>query len=477
MNNALSRTPPQNTPSSYGRHVAKRGRNIGATGSQGQAGSASWGQFGGRANQRKNSADTGKLSTSLAGRLRSVSDLERAGFVTSTEKGALKDLIITGDESLRCALDKYQAGDSSELEALISRGYLDRNGSIDLTELDNLDLGSLGLEGMDFLGMFDQQGVGNGSVSGAEGEFDYDFGGSSAGFEMDDILSLPFPGMDEIITDDMTGVIEVEPHPIQPATTAHGLMSVVAMTPSPSMNPPSTTTVSAPPKRSTPTATPAASTSGMTAFPNSACSGNKFPVSNCVSELPALISLPQGQAPAYEQLINFQRAKSKDAIRCVMCGKAPTEGDGGTVIPQQNKDVCRDCDKALWVHGETRTYFKWCKGCKRFRNIVAFSEKLDASKCNGCRERGRRSYLQRKGVNGQPAASAAAAAAAAAVPAPAAQPLPLPPTPAVVSVATGNASVVAVPTTAVAMVAVATAPTSVVPIVIKKADPIPPNTT
>lgn len=35
---------------------------------------------------------------------------------------------------------------------------------------------------------------------------------------------------------------------------------------------------------------------------------------------------------------------------------------------------------------------------QRFRNIVAFSEKLDASKCNGCRERGRRSYLQRKGV-------------------------------------------------------------------------------
>jgi len=53
------------------------------------------------------------------------------------------------------------------------------------------------------------------------------------------------------------------------------------------------------------------------------------------------------------------------------------------------------------VHGETGTYFKWCKGCKRFRNIVAFSEKLDASKCNACRERGRRSYLQRKGVSGE----------------------------------------------------------------------------
>ena len=118
-------------------------------------------------------------------------------------------------------------------------------------------------------------------------------------------------------------------------------------------------------------------------------------VSNCVAVLPPLHTLPANQAPAYEQLINFQRAKSKDAVRCVMCGRAPCQdGEHGavTVIPQQNKDVCRDCDKALWVHGDTRIYFKWCKGCKRFRNIVAFSEKLDASKCNGCRERGRCSY-------------------------------------------------------------------------------------
>jgi hypothetical protein len=141
---------------------------------------------------------------------------------------------------------------------------------------------------------------------------------------------------------------------------------------------------------------------GTVNFPNSVSSANKFPVSNSVAELPPLQTLPPGQAPAYEQLINFQRAKSKDSVRCVMCGKGPSlDGEvGGTVIPQQNKDVCRDCDKALWVHGDTRTYFKWCKGCKRFRNIVAFSEKLDASKCNGCRERGRRSYLQRKGLPG-----------------------------------------------------------------------------
>jgi len=42
----------------------------------------------------------------LSGRLRSVSDLEKSGLVTSSEKGRLKDLIISGDESLRSALEK-----------------------------------------------------------------------------------------------------------------------------------------------------------------------------------------------------------------------------------------------------------------------------------------------------------------------------------------------------------------------------------
>ena len=81
-----------------------------------------------------------------------------------------------------------------------------------------------------------------------------------------------------------------------------------------------------------------------------------------------------------------------------MCGKVPSEGPGrsGTFIPQQNKGVCRNCDKATWVHDNSGTHFKWCMGCKRFVNLVAFSEKLDASKCNGCRERGRIAYLQCK---------------------------------------------------------------------------------
>ena len=44
------------------------------------------------------------------------------------------------------------------------------------------------------------------------------------------------------------------------------------------------------------------------------------------------------EAPPYDDLINFPRAKDKDDIRCVMCGLPPGMG---CVIPRQNKDVCK----------------------------------------------------------------------------------------------------------------------------------------
>ena len=78
---------------------------------------------------------------------------------------------------------------------------------------------------------------------------------------------------------------------------------------------------------------------------------------------------------------------------------------GGAVIPKQNKDVCRECDKALWRHCASDIHFKWCKGCKRFRNLVAFAEKLAASKCDRCRERGRQGYMRRKGGGPSPPTS------------------------------------------------------------------------
>jgi len=76
----------------------------------------------------------------------------------------------------------------------------------------------------------------------------------------------------------------------------------------------------------------------------------------------------------------------------------------GAVIPKQNKDVCRECDKATWQHNTTGCYFKWCKGCKRFRNLVAFKGKLAASKCDHCRARGRDGYMRRKDATADGAA-------------------------------------------------------------------------
>ena len=39
--------------------------------------------------------------------------------------GMIKDLIISGDPALKYALDKYEKGDFTELDAIIKRGNID----------------------------------------------------------------------------------------------------------------------------------------------------------------------------------------------------------------------------------------------------------------------------------------------------------------------------------------------------------------
>lgn len=80
-------------------------------------------------------------SGSISSRLLSATDLEERGIIDRQQKGVLKDLIISGDEALQKALEKFDAGDSSSLEALLDSGALNRKSSIDL--LDDLDLGFL----------------------------------------------------------------------------------------------------------------------------------------------------------------------------------------------------------------------------------------------------------------------------------------------------------------------------------------------
>jgi CCT motif len=77
---------------------------------------------------------------SISGRLRSASDLEDKGLITRNEKGILKDLIISGDEALQEALEKYEKGDKSQLETMIKSGLLSRRLPPDLDLLGDLDL-------------------------------------------------------------------------------------------------------------------------------------------------------------------------------------------------------------------------------------------------------------------------------------------------------------------------------------------------
>lgn len=61
---------------------------------------------------------------SISGRLRSASDLEEKGLIDKSQKGVLKDLIISGDSELQAALDLYDSGDTSQLEGewVLQRG-------------------------------------------------------------------------------------------------------------------------------------------------------------------------------------------------------------------------------------------------------------------------------------------------------------------------------------------------------------------
>lgn len=61
---------------------------------------------------------------------------------------------------------------------------------------------------------------------------------------------------------------------------------------------------------------------------------SSMPIGDCLQS----VMERKTEAPPYDDLINFPRAKDKDDIRCVMCGLPPGMA---CVIPRQNKDVCK----------------------------------------------------------------------------------------------------------------------------------------
>jgi len=86
-----------------------------------------------------------------------MSDLEDKGIIDQQQKGALKDLIIAGDDVLQAALDKYEEGDASELQSMIKSGTLHSKMCADVDLLGDLD--------MDFLNMNEGFGVLEGTAA------------------------------------------------------------------------------------------------------------------------------------------------------------------------------------------------------------------------------------------------------------------------------------------------------------------------
>jgi hypothetical protein len=90
-----------------------------------------------------------------------MSDLEDRGLIDSSQKGILKDLIISGDDELMVAVEKYERGDTKALETMIKSGALRTRHASDIDILGDLDLDFLSMN-EDFAG--DDSVASNGGV-------------------------------------------------------------------------------------------------------------------------------------------------------------------------------------------------------------------------------------------------------------------------------------------------------------------------
>jgi septum formation inhibitor MinC len=72
--------------------------------------------------------------------------LEDKGLIDGNQKAVMKDLIISGDEELQAALDKYEQGDTAILESMIRSGELMNRAAADIDLLGDLDLDFLNVD-------------------------------------------------------------------------------------------------------------------------------------------------------------------------------------------------------------------------------------------------------------------------------------------------------------------------------------------
>jgi hypothetical protein len=76
-----------------------------------------------------------------------MSDLEESGTISREQKSILKDLVISGDDAVQDAIDRYESGDVTVLEDMIKSGYLLSKSSADVDLLGDLDLDFLNVGG------------------------------------------------------------------------------------------------------------------------------------------------------------------------------------------------------------------------------------------------------------------------------------------------------------------------------------------
>ena len=79
-------------------------------------------------------------SGTIGQRLRTASDLELGGWISQTQKDAMKEKIMRGNEELLHAMDQYAVGNGAVLQHLISTGALDTNPSSIFEAVDALEM-------------------------------------------------------------------------------------------------------------------------------------------------------------------------------------------------------------------------------------------------------------------------------------------------------------------------------------------------
>jgi hypothetical protein len=87
------------------------------------------------------------LRQSLSERLLASSELEEKGIINRDQKGILKDLIISGQDSeLQHALDLYEQGDCSKLEGMLQTGALSDRAAEEIDLLGDLNFDFLNVK-------------------------------------------------------------------------------------------------------------------------------------------------------------------------------------------------------------------------------------------------------------------------------------------------------------------------------------------